>query len=432
MCLLGSMILDPEVIDDVATLVTRSEAFYKVEHATIFDRLVALHRDRKTTDIVQLLQALKDGGTLEGVGGESYIVQLAESVPSAANATHYARTVIEKARRRALITSAGAIMLRAYDQSNDDEQLIAEAEQDILSVGEDGVTRDAKPLSEVIGRSMAAGEDRQNGVGMGIPTGIASLDAMIIGLRPCEMVVLAARPSMGKSTLALNIARNIAVQGTPVVVYSLEMNDVSIADRLLCAEADVTLHDWLAGTVGYEHAERIGRAERALSSLPLYISECPGASIQSVRSMARRMVRRRGVGVVMIDYLQLLCEPSVSAHGRTQEVSAISRGVKAMAMENRVPVVCLSQINRMAEHRSNHRPTMSDLRESGAIEQDADCIVLLHREAYYHKDEPEWEVQNGHLADLAELIVSKQRNGRTGVALSRFDGAYQRFISHGV
>lgn len=429
MCLLGAMILNHEVIDDVLNIVSRSEAFYREAHGALFDQIVRLHNDRQTGDLVQLTQALKDSGVLEGVGGEDYLVELAESVPVATNAIHYAKIVWAKAKRRGLAKAAGQILFKTYDESTDEARLVAEAEQEILAVGDQDVHGDAIPLGDVISRAMDAGAQRQAGVDVGVKTGIASLDAIIVGFQPGDYIIVGARPSMGKTCAALTIARNIAASGTTVCIFSLEMGDVSLADRLLCAEAGVDSKKWRRGAIDLEEARKIQRAADSLAELPIYIDPRADMTVQEARAAARRVVKRQGVGVIMIDYLQLLSDQDTSANDLNTRTTSISRNIKAMARENNVPVVCLSQLNRGPENRPGNRPRRSDLRDSGSIEQDADVILLLHREAYYHQDDEEWLAMNRETKDYAEMIVAKNRNGELGTADTIFDGKYQRFLS---
>lgn len=429
MCLLGSMILSHEVIDDVLPIVSRSEAFYREAHGAIFDALVRLHSDKQTGDLPQLLQSLKDAGVLDQVGGPDYIVELAESVPSPANAPHYAKIVWAKAKRRGLAQAAGTILFRSYDEATDEARLLAEAEQAILSVGDRDMPGDPIPIGDVVMRAMDAGLKRQDGIGVGVKTGLQRLDAIVIGFQPGDYIIVGARPSVGKTAAALTLARNIAESGVTVYIFSVEMGDVSLVDRMICAEAGVDSRHWRSGKITKDEARAIQQAAYTLAELPILFDPRPELTVQEARAAARRAVKRNAVGLVIIDYLQLLGDQETRAGETYARASSVSKNIKAMARETNVPVVCLAQLNRGPENRSDNRPKMSDLRDSGSIEQDADLIILLHREAYYHRDDPEWAALNPQTKDIAEFIVAKHRNGETGTADTIWQPRYQRFIN---
>ena len=334
------------------------------------------------------------------------------STPVAANAVHYADTVVEKATLRRLIEASAQIMQAAYNDPDDVSEVLDVAEKGIFHIIQHADRREAESLANLLKTTMEVIQSREAGqVITGLASGFRDLDEMTSGLQPGEMIVIAARPSMGKTALALNLAENIALDGHPVGVFSLEMSRQQLAQRLLCSRAEVDSHKLRRNMINKEDYRRLGRAVGELSEAPIMIDDSAGMSLLELRAKARRMALQHGIQFIAIDYLQLL--RGSSKESRQQEVAEISRGIKALARELNVPVVCLSQLNRASENREDHRPRMADLRESGAIEQDADVVMMLHREEYFHK-EPEWAAENPDKLGVAELIVTKQRNGPTG------------------
>ena len=446
MSLLGSMILDPRVTGDVIPFVTSGEAFYDERHGAIFDALVTLYDKHQTGDLVQLAQTLKDRAVLDDIGGPDYLVRLAEQVPSAVNAPHYARIVAEKFRLRRLIDAASKILYDAFHAGelgpDGAREVLDDAEQMIFKIAEQSEQNDAQRLSELLHQTMELLEANEGRSVSGLPTGFTDLDRMTTGLQRGEMIIVAARPSMGKTALALNLAEQIALGGVsgpygrptgaaaPVGVFSLEMSRQSVAQRLMCARSGVDSHLVRTNMLSEEHFAKLIRACGELGDAPIFIDDTPALTILALRARARRMVAKHGVQCIIIDYLQLMTAPGSARESRQVEVSAISRGVKALARELNVPVICLAQLNRGAEQREGHRPRMSDLRESGSIEQDADVIMLLHREEYYHQSDPEWLEMDEDKAGLAELIIAKQRNGPTGTVNLTWDARTTRFYNH--
>ena len=419
--LLGSMILDNTVIGDVLELVRSAEDFYKPAHGVIFRVLVEMYDQNQTVDMVHLHQRLQDAGQLEQVGGVDYLVELAESVPHAANATHYAELVRDKALLRRLIDAAGGILQEAYGGGTSVVDQIEQAEQAIFQLGQQSSTGSASPLSELLHELYAQLEAQEGRSVTGIESGFYELDEMTSGLHPGEMVVLAARPSMGKTAFALNIAEQIAIdQSQPVGIFSLEMSKEQLAQRLLCSRSGVDAHKLRRNMLSGDDFALLASTVGHLSEAPLYIDDTPGMQLLGLRARARRLASRYQIKALVVDYLQLMNAPG--AESRQQEVSQLSQGIKALARELSVPVICLSQLNRAAESREGHRPRMSDLRESGSIEQDADVVLMLHREDYYHRGDPDHEDSN-----VAELIVAKQRNGPTGTVRLQFNHETTRF-----
>lgn len=445
MSLLGSMILDHEVIDDVLIVVSTPDAFFREAHGIIFSALVKLHERRNSGDLVQLTDALKDSESLDAIGGTDYLVTLASSCPSAANAPHYAGIVRQKHQLRMLIDACGEIVHGAYHCGGVGDEhaqgVIDRAEQSIFEITEQAASADQSTLIELLQSAMQEISSRDGGgVVTGVSTGFDDLDEMTSGLQDGEMTIIAARPSMGKTALALNLAEHIALKGNryqspqdpvvPTAFFSLEMSQKSVAMRMLSAHSGIDSHRIRTRRLKEGDFSRLLDSCAEITAAPMFIDDTPGLTVMQLRAKARRLVRQEGVRVIVVDYLQLMHEPSAAREGRQQEVSTISRNLKALARELRVPVVCLAQLNRQTEQREGHRPRMADLRESGSIEQDADLIALLHREEYYHVQTPSWADENPDKVGLAELIIAKQRNGPTGVVKLSWDSATTRFKNY--
>ncbi len=424
MSLLGSMIRDHTVIGEVIEIVKSSVDFYKPIHRLIFDELVTLYDQNNAGDIVQLHARLSGAGVLEDVGGDEYLVRLAESTPSPTNATHFAAIVREKSRIRALIEAAGRILYEGYhageipEIDGDAQTLLDRAEGAIFDIAQASETTQAESLRALLHETMDELDKRAESGGLlasGVPTGYYDLDNMTLGLQKGEMIIIAARPSMGKTAFALNIAQRMATTGNAVGIFSLEMTREQVAQRMLSSEAGVDAQRMRRNQLSPEEFQKLMEACGRLGESEIFIDDTPGLSILQLRTKARRMHSMYGVKAIIVDYLQLMT--GSTRESRQQEVSEISRGVKALARELRVPVLCLSQLNRASENRESHRPRMSDLRESGSIEQDADVVMLLHREDYYHQGDREHEP-----TELADIILAKQRNGPTGVITLKWHG----------
>lgn len=445
MSLLGSMILDPSVIADLISIVHKPEDFFSTKHGAIFRALVDLYDKHASGDLVQLQDMLRTRGVLEEIGGDDYLLRLASGVPSSVNAPHYARIVAEKAKLRRLIDAAGQILYDAFhagDAAPDGaREVLDAAEMAIFEIAQDDIASDPQKLAELLHLEIERMEANEGKGLSGLASGFSDLDSLLRGFQPGEMIVLAARPSMGKTALALNLAEQVARGGrTPwqgtakgpevgVGFFSLEMSKSAVALRLLSAVSGISVHNLRSG-------ERLGDmgkvldACEALREARIFIDDTPGLSVLALRARARRMVAQHDIRLILVDYLQLMSAPSAARESRQVEVSAISRGIKGLARELNIPVVCLSQLNRASEQREGNRPRMSDLRESGSIEQDADVVMLLHRESYFHAGDPEWAENNPAKVNLAELIVAKQRNGPTGVVELLWDNSITRFKSH--
>ncbi|MDG2477132.1 MAG: replicative DNA helicase [Phycisphaerales bacterium] len=419
MSLLGSVILDPDVCGDVVQVIRGADDFSRPAHAELWSAILKLYDTHQSVDVVQLQQLMEDRGTLEQVGGLDYVVELADSVPSAANAVHYARIIREKSMVRQLIKASGDILREAYTNPESAADLLDEAEQRIFKIAQDSESRQAVELSALIREAIERLEASDGQPLTGVGTGYGDLDVLTGGFQPGELIILAARPSMGKTALALNIAEHIASRGEAVGVFSLEMSAGQLVQRVLASRSGVDGDRMRRNALRSSEFRALFAACDELRSAPMFIDDTPGLTLLQLRAKARRMKQQHGLNAIVIDYLQLM----TSGHrteSRQQEVSEISRGVKALARELDVPVLCLSQLNRAAEQREGHRPRMSDLRESGSIEQDADVVMMLHREAYYHRDE-EWRDENPDKVNLAELILAKQRNGPTGTVKLNWD-----------
>ncbi|MHC4991744.1 MAG: replicative DNA helicase, partial [Planctomycetota bacterium] len=379
----------------------------------IFDAMVLLYDAHAALDVGQLNQMLAHEGRLDAVGGVEYLVELANAVPTATNAVHYARLVREKAAIRQLIDAAGVMLDEAYNSNEDAQTVVERAEELIFQIAQQSEQAQIESLSNLLQDTMALIEANQGKQITGLPSGFRDLDDMTGGLQPGEMIILAARPSMGKTSLALNMAEQIAVGGHAAGIFSLEMSKQQLVQRILTARSSIDSHRFRRNMLSKDDFRSLMVACDELQDAPMYIDDTPGLTLLTMRTKARRMVSKHQVKVIFIDYLQLLSTRG-RAESRQVEVSEISRGIKAMARELELPVVCLSQLNRAAEQREGHRPRLSDLRESGSIEQDADVVAMLHREEYFHQADPTWIEEHEDKRGLAELIVCKQRNGPTG------------------
>jgi replicative DNA helicase len=385
--------------------------------------MVELFEKNEPADLVTLTNLLKERGELGSLGGASYLAELVDAVPMAVNAAHYARIVQEKASLRRLIKQAASITTRCFEDKGDVEEILDFAERSIFDISENKVKPSFYTLGEILTDTYKAVEEAyENKVLVtGVPTGFRGLDEKTSGFQPGDLIVIAGRPSMGKTALALNIARNASLEtGEPAAVFSLEMSKEQLSLRMLSAEARIDSSRMRGGFLSESDLARINRAAGALYDIPIYIDDSPAISALEIRAKARRMKMDKGVGLVVIDYLQLM-RGRASAERRELEISEISRSLKALAKELNIPVVALSQLNRKVEDRTNKRPVLSDLRESGAIEQDADVILFIYRDEVYHKEE------DNPNKGIAELILAKQRNGPIGFVKLAFLDTYTRF-----
>jgi replicative DNA helicase len=426
---LGSMLLDPEAAGRVVSLL-RPEDFYRGPHGDVFRTLMELYDANRAVDVVLLKEELQRQGIFEKVGGSGFLSRIMATVPTAANAEHYARIVRETGLRRAVIQAAHSIEQDAYEGAQGARDLLDVAESRFFELDRSAGAGDASHIREILNETFKRIDSMQGTDGRitGVPTGFYDLDDQTSGLQSGELIVVAARPSMGKTTFCLNVAEHAAVQeGCPVAIFSLEMSRNNLVQNMLCSGARVDAHRLRRGFLADEDWGRISEAVGKLSEAPIFIDDTPGLSPLQLRAKARRLVKTHGIRMVIVDYLQLMEVPSRGRgdSNRQAEISYISRSIKGLARELNIPIVALSQLNRGVDSREDHRPRMSDLRESGAIEQDADVIMFLYRPEYYEMD-PE---RRAELQGMAELIIGKQRNGPTGTVPLTFLARFMRFES---
>ncbi|HAO20255.1 MAG: replicative DNA helicase [Desulfobacteraceae bacterium IS3] len=420
--LLSAILMDNDTLLDVIEILSPQD-FYKTAHQHIFETILELSQKSDPIDLITLANLLKKKGKLEDIGGASYLARLIDAVPMALNAPNYAKIIREKARLRRLIEKASEITRRCFEDREDMEEIIDFAENAIFKISEDRINPSFYPISKIIESNIDALEERQgsNALVTGIPTGYTDFDRMTAGLQKSDLIILAARPSMGKTAFALNIARNVAVDAeVPVAVFSLEMSKEQLSMRMLCSEARVDSSRLRGGFFSKEDWVRLTDAAGMLSEAPIFIDDSASISAMEIRAKARRLKMEKDLGLIVIDYLQLM-RGRADAERRDLEISEISRSLKALAKELNVPVVALSQLNRKLEERGDKRPILSDLRESGSLEQDADVVAFIYRDEVYNKDE------NNPERGKAELIISKQRNGPIGIVPLTFLNIYTRF-----
>jgi len=420
--LLSAILVDNTALLEVVEILA-PEDFYRTAHQKIFAAISDLFNHGEPIDLVTLANRLKEKGQLESVGGAAYLARLVDAVPMAVNAQHYARIVHDKAVLRRLIEKANAITKRCFQEQGGADEIIDFAEASIFEVTEKKARQAFYPLSKLIDGSIDFLEEKQKNKSLvtGVATGFTHLDNLTSGFQNADLIILAGRPSMGKTALALNIARNAAVDaGVPVAIFSLEMSKEQLSLRLLCSEARIDSSRLRSGFFSMEDWDRLTDAAGVLSAAPIFIDDSPSLSAMEVRAKARRLKMDKNIGLIVIDYLQLM-QGRTSAERRELEISEISRSLKALAKEINLPVIALSQLNRMLEQRNDKRPRLSDLRESGALEQDADVVAFIYRDEVYNKEET-----NPHKG-TAEVILAKQRNGPTGDVLLTFLSVYTRF-----
>jgi replicative DNA helicase len=420
---LGSMMQDPQCIGEVVEKL-KTDAFYRPEHQIIFDAIVCLYEKNRggCLDAVLLRDELKKRKQLEDIGGVEYIGRVMDSVPSSANVAFYTDIVKDKMLLRQLIAAAGEILNDAYDAGGETDAKLDEAEKKIFAITDLKISDSAATLKDLVIKAYELIEKREGKHITGLATGYFELDDMTCGLQPGEMIIVAGRPSMGKTSLALNIAEHIGVDNKiPVAIFSLEMGRQQLAERFLCSRSEIESQLVRRGMLNKEHHIKLQEACSPLYEAPIYIDDTASLTPLILRAKARRLASQHKIKFVIVDYLQLMQMQS-RVESRQQEISTISRQIKGLARELDVPVVVVSQLNRAPEGREGHRPRMSDLRESGSIEQDADVIMLLHREDYYRRNEPDYQPDS-----VAELIIAKQRNGPTGIIELRFDERFTRF-----
>lgn len=424
-CVLGSVLLQQGALVKILEHLT-PEDFYREAHKTIFRAMVSLFEKNEPQDLITVTNILSDKNQLEAVGGPAYLANLTDIVPVAANITYYAQIIRNKAVLRSLIQTCTEIASRCYEEQDDIDSLVDDAEQTIFEISRTKSSQDYQPLSKIIPETFKRVEklaERKELI-TGVPTGYDDLDRITSGFQSSDLIILAGRPSMGKTALAINIVQNAAIfHKIPVAVFSLEMSKEQLGMRMLCSVSRVDSQDLRTGFIRDHDWPKLARATGILSEAPIFIDDTPAISVLEMRAKSRRLKAEHDIGLVVVDYLQLM-RGRTNAERREQEISEISRSLKAMAKELNLPVVALSQLNRSLESRPNKRPQLSDLRESGAIEQDADVICFLYRDEIYNKSE------DNPRRGIAEVIIGKQRNGPTGSIDLTFIDKYTTFENY--
>jgi len=418
--LLGSILIDKDAIIRVADLV-RPDDFYAERNAVIFSAILDLYEKRMPLDLLTLSNRLGEVGELEKIGGATYLAELTSSVPSAAHVVHYADIVAHKATLRRLISVAANISELGYDENTEVDKILDKAEHLIFDVSQKNLKENFVPVRQVLDESFERLNELSSNKGQlrGIPTGFRDLDKLLAGLQNSDLFILAARPSMGKTTLVMNIAHHIAAnEGVPVGFFSLEVSKEQLIDQLLTIESGIDSWKLRTGALEEQDFAKLADAMGRLSEAPLYIDDSATINVMEMRTKARRLQAEHGLGLVIVDYLQMISGGFRSGEGRQQEVSEISRGLKGLARELNVPVIALSQLSRNVEARTPPRPMLSDLRDSGSIEQDADVVGFIYRPWYYNKDED---------PNLTQIIISKHRNGPIGDVELFFNPEKRRF-----
>lgn len=420
---LGAIFLEPQALITAAEIVM-PEDFYRVAHQKIFQTMLRLSDQGKAIDVVTVTEELSSKKELEDVGGISYISEIANAVPTAANIGHYAKIVEEKSILRRLIRVATTIVEDGFTREDEVEALLSEAERKMMEVANRKNAGDFKHIKDVLVETYDNIEKLHTRKGdvTGIPTGFRDLDRITAGFQRNDLIIVAARPSVGKTAFALNVAQNVATKTDEnVAIFSLEMGAEQLVMRMLCAEGNIDAQVLRTGSLETEDWRKLTMAMGSLSNAGIYIDDTPGIRVNEIRAKCRRLKQESGLGMILIDYLQLIQGSGGSQANRQQEVSEISRSLKGLARELKVPVIALSQLSRGVEQRQDKRPMMSDLRESGSIEQDADIVSFLYREDYYDK---ETENQN-----MIEIIIAKQRNGPTGTVTLAFVKEFNKFVN---
>ncbi len=421
-CVLGSILLRPGTLAKTLEIISPSD-FYKEAHQVIYNGLTSLFERNEPQDLITIVNCLQDANKLDSIGGPAYLASLTDIVPVAANINHYARIVRDKSILRQLIATTTDIASRCYEEQNEIENLLDEVEQTVFEISRSKSEQGFEPLNKVITETferVTLLAERKEMI-TGVPSGFVDLDKMTAGLQPSDLIILAGRPSMGKTALAMNIVQNTALlHKVPVAVFSLEMSKSQLGLRMLCSVSRVDSQDLRTGFIKDYDWPKLTRAAGELSEATIFIDDTPSITVLEMRAKTRRLKTEYDIGLVVVDYLQLMRGRGDS---REQEISEISRSLKAMAKELNIPVMALSQLNRSLENRPNKRPQLSDLRESGAIEQDADVILFIYRDEIYNKAE------DNPKRGIAEVIIGKQRNGPTGTIELAFLDRYTTFES---
>ncbi|MGX8176649.1 replicative DNA helicase [Exiguobacterium artemiae] len=419
---LGAIMIDADRLISASERLLPQD-FYRAAHQRIFEAMLVLSDRGEAIDLVTVTAELSTLGVLEEIGGLTYLGELAEGVPTAANISYYVNVVDQKSTLRRLIRTANEIVTDGYERQNEVDVLLNEAERKILEVSQGKGSASFIPISDVLTSAYATIDKlhKQSGETTGIPTGFRDLDKVTAGFQRNDLIIVAARPSVGKTAFALNISQNVATRADEnVAIFSLEMGAEQLVMRMLCAEGNVDAQRLRTGQLEDEDWGKLSLAMSSLSQAGIYIDDTPGIRVNDIRAKCRRLKQEHGLGMIMIDYLQLIQGNGRSSDNRQQEVSEISRSLKSLARELEVPVIALSQLSRGVESRQDKRPMMSDIRESGAIEQDADIVAFLYRDDYYNKETED--------ANTIEIIIAKQRNGPTGTVKLAFRKEFNKFV----
>ena len=421
---LGSLMIDKNAIIKIGDLLS-AEDFYKNSHGKIYESMLYLYEHHEPIDLLSLSNRLKDTNELEKIGGHSFLASLANTVPTAANIVHYSKIVSKKAVLRKLIDNASQIIVDAYNEKEEIEKTLDDAEQKIFSVSKKHIRQDFTSIKPILEEAFDRIDDlhKNKGKMRGVPTGFTELDNILSGLQESNLVIIGARPSVGKSSLAMDLARHAAVDSkVPVGIFSLEMSKGEVIDRLICAQANIDLWKLRTGKLSSmgenDDFSKIGHAMGILSEAPIFIDDSASLNVMAMRTMARRLQSEHGLGLIIVDYLQLV-EGRSNADNRAVGVSEIARSLKGLARELNIPIVALSQLSRGIESRTDQKPKLSDLRESGSIEQDADVVMFIYRE-----DRVNSETEN---KNIAEILIAKHRNGPIGSAQLFFNQQYTSF-----
>lgn len=424
---LGALMLEKDAYTEVCDLLV-PESFYDPRNQKIFDAISRLGSNQRPIDMLTVIEQLRANGTLEEVGGAVAITDLTARVTSAAHVEYHARIIAQKYLARRLISFASTIQGQAFDESNDIDDLLQQAEGELFEISQTQLKREVVQVDSVINQAMQqiqAAANRESGLS-GLPTGYEALDKLTSGWQNSDLIIIAARPAMGKTAFVLSMAKNMAVDfNIPVAIFSLEMSNVQLVNRMISNVCEITGDTIRSGRLSDEEWDRLNSRVNNLFGAPIYIDETPGLSITELRTKARRLVREHQVQIIIIDYLQLMNATGMKFGSREQEVSTISRNLKALAKELKIPVIALSQLNRSTETREDKRPVLSDLRESGAIEQDADFVAFIHRPEYYTRSSE--DAAGNDIRGLAEFIVAKHRSGQVDTVKMRFTSKFVRF-----
>jgi len=423
---LGSLLLDRDVIAQVLEILSPVD-FYREPHAVIFSAIADLLERGEPVDIVTVVDSLRNQGRLETVGGSAYIASLASVVPTASNALYYSRIVEQKSVLRRLIEAGTKIATLGYDTDTPLEELIDQSEKLVFTIAQRRLSTDFVEIKGLVTEVYARIDNlfHNKRLTTGVRTGFDTLDRLTAGFQSSDMVIVAARPSVGKTSFCLNVAENVALkEKLPVAIFSLEMSKEQLVQRMICSQARVDAQKVRTGFLSNEDMERLSNTVPELYRAPIYIDDTPGISLLEIRVKARRLKMERGLGIVMVDYLQLMSNRT-RAENRVQEISEMTRGLKNLARELQVPIIVISQLSREVEKREGKKPQLSDLRESGSIEQDADTVLMLFREDLYKQRE------SGEQTGTTDIIIAKQRNGPTGIVKLKFIKEYTRFENLG-